>query len=210
MKDVSGCARKLATRLGRALMLASTLALMSGAMSNVYAQLSKKRPAAGDRIRVVVPATDRTPIEGRILDLDADMLHIDTGGQLPLVIPRGDIQALFVHHERRTGLTGTVIGGLAGSVVFGGLAAASWEPCEQTDTWSFCFRPASRGSAFGRGAALGAVPGLLIGMIVGSLANSDEWRAVDLDITFATETLPAPVAGRTSSPTVRLVIPLGR
>ena len=168
--------RAAACRPVVAIALAIMLPTITGAQSR---RDGESILAAGTKVRFELGEGGRR--EARVISLRGDTLHARQSGGGQTAYPVASIRKLeAVRGRHRPILKGVLIGTGIGVVVGGVAGAASYKPCDTTESLGCILASQSRGEEAAAGAVVVGVAGLLIGGIVG-LIPRDRWERVATD-----------------------------
>ena len=135
--------------------------------------------ASGTKVRFELAEGGRR--EARVISLRRDTLRAIPRGGSEMAYPLASMRKLeAVNGRRRPILKGVLIGTGIGVVVGGVAGAASYKPCDSTESLGCILASQSRGEEAAAGAVVVGVAGLLLGGIVG-LIPRDRWERVATD-----------------------------
>lgn len=132
----------------------------------------------GETVRLGLTGDRR--LQGVVLKWDSRAIELRASDGAIRELDWGDVLAAERYRLRRNTVRGLWIGALAGGVVAGIHAGATWEPCT-----ALCFGPDDRAGTIALATVLGGAAGGLTGMLVGALVKTSTWEP--LAVPFASE-----------------------
>lgn len=189
-------------------LLASLFLILSGCMiSSADAQIN--RVEVGDRVRITAPFVDPMErIKGTISEMSGSVLVLAKEDSL-IYISDSLIQTMEVSTGKKRVIgEGLLLGAVAGTVLFGAVAAIFNDACSPAER--DCSSSSRNGDAFVSAGKIGLIAGTAAGALTGFFVKIDDWERTPVRIGVGVSPARKSVDQWAVEPTFSLKFPIGK